>query len=178
MAPTLQLHHKTFQLFISAEEIAQKIKTLAGEITLQLAGKRPLFLVVLNGAFVFAADLLRALPFSAEVAFVQLQSYAGTTSTGTVKTVLGLPQALAGRHLVVVEDIVDTGRTLDYLLAEIALQMPAAVQVATFLFKPEALQFPAAKPHFTAFTIPNVFVVGYGLDYNGLGRNLPALYRE
>ena len=176
MQKVLQLHDKIFQPFLSAAAIAERIKFIADEMAPQLAGKRPLFLVVLKGAFVFAADLLRALPSESEVAFVQLHSYAGTSSTGTVKTVVGLPSALAGRHLVFVEDIVDTGRTLDYLLREAALQNPASVHIATFLFKPEALQFPTAKPHFAAFEIPNTFVVGYGLDYDNLGRNLPELW--
>ena len=170
------LHGKTFRPFIGPEQIAQRVEALAGEMATQLAGKNPLFIVVLKGAFVFAADLLRQLPLEAEVVFVQLHSYAGTASTGTVKKVVGLPNVLAGRHLVLVEDIVDTGRTLDYLLREAALQKPASVHIATFLFKPEALQFPTAAPHFVAFEIPTGFVVGYGLDYDGLGRNLPAVY--
>jgi hypoxanthine phosphoribosyltransferase len=175
MTTSIQIHDKTFRPFLSAEEIAGRIKALAAETAPQLAGKRPLFIVVLKGAFVFAADLLRQLPFEAEVAFVQLHSYAGTTSTGTVKTVVGLPNTLADRHVVLIEDIVDTGRTIDYLLREAALQKPASIHIATFLFKPAALQFPTATPHFVAFEIPNHFVVGYGLDYNGLGRNLPEL---
>ncbi len=176
VATSIRIHDKIFRPFRSAEEITRRIEILAGEIEPQFAGKRPLFLVVLNGAFMFAADLLRALSFEAEVAFVQLKSYAGTASTGSVKTVLGLPANLAGRHLIIVEDIVDTGRTLDFLQGEIALQSPASIKIATFLFKSEALQFPGSRPHFTAFEIPNQFVVGYGLDYNGLGRNLPALF--
>ncbi len=178
VATSIRIHDKTFHPFLSAEAITRRIEMLAGEMEPQFAGKRPLFLVVLNGAFMFAADLLRALSCEAEVAFVQLKSYAGTRSTGTVKTVLGLPANIAGRHLIIVEDIVDTGRTLNFLQGEIALQSPASVHIATFLFKSAALQFPAAKPHFVAFEIDNTFVVGYGLDYDGLGRNLPAVYRE
>ncbi|MCF8245775.1 MAG: hypoxanthine phosphoribosyltransferase [Saprospiraceae bacterium] len=169
-------HDLTFEPFISEAEIAAKVMALGSQIRQQYKGKRPLFVGVLNGAFVFAADLVRAASIECEVAFVRLASYEGTASSGQVSTVLGLDFEVKNRHIIVVEDIVDSGRTLHHFIAELQKLQPASVALAALLFKPEALQFPV-NIDYLGFEIPDKFVVGYGLDYNGLCRNLPSVYQ-
>jgi len=170
-------HDLSFEPFISEAEIAAKIAQLGLQIRQQYEGKRPLFLGVLNGAFVFAADLVRAADIECEVTFVRLASYEGTTSTGRVSTVLGLDFEVRNRHIIVVEDIVDSGRTLYHFMADLQKMGPASVSLAVLLHKPEALKHPV-KIDFLGFEIPDKFVVGYGLDYNGLCRNLPSIYQK
>jgi len=176
MAKHITAHDLTFEPFIGAAEIAERVATIGEEIRAQFEGKRPLFLSVLNGAFVFAADLIRAANIECEVAFVRLASYEGTASSGEVKTVLGLDVEVKNRHIIVVEDIVDSGRTLHHFMAKLLDLRPASVSLAALLFKPEALQLPV-KIDYLGFEIPNKFVVGYGLDYDGLCRNLPDIYQ-
>jgi hypoxanthine phosphoribosyltransferase len=163
----IQVHDKFFKPFIDRE--------LGAQISADYAGKKPLFIGVLNGSFVFVADLFRSLTIEAEISFVKLASYKGTSSTGNVITAIGLEEGLHGRDLIIAEDIVDTGKTLHGFLAELQKHGPASVRIATFLTKPDALQHPV-HADYVGFAIPNNCVLGYGLDYDGLGRNLPELY--
>lgn len=173
---SIQVHDKTFVPYISASAIAEKIKTIAGEIDNDYKGKRPLFIAVLNGSFIFAADLFRQLNIEAEISFIKLASYKGTTSTGNVITAIGLEESLHHRHVILLEDIIDTGKTLHEFLPQLQHHGPASIEIAALLTKPDALKFPV-HPKYSGFEIPNKFVVGYGLDYDGLGRNIPEIYQ-
>lgn len=176
MQKEITAHDLTFVPFIQKEKIAERIAELGRQITTDYEGKRPLFIGVLNGAFVFISDLVRECGLECEVEFVRLKSYSGTSSTGEIRTIFGMNVPVEGRHVIVVEDIVDSGRTLDYFLKDVLAKKPASVRLASLLLKPEALQFDI-KVDYLGFEIPNKFVVGYGLDYDGLCRNLPALYQ-
>jgi hypoxanthine phosphoribosyltransferase len=169
------VHDKTFKPYISREQINARIESLGAEISRDYEGKRPLIIAILNGSFIFAADLFRALSIEAEISFIKLASYKGTSSTGHVVTAIGMEEMLNDRHVIILEDIVDTGKTLFSFLPEILHRAPASLKIATFLSKPEALQH-EVRVDYVGFEIPNNFVVGYGLDYDGLGRNLPELY--
>ena len=171
----VQIHDKVFIPFILKETIKARIHTLAEQINEDYAGKNPLVIGILNGSFIFAADLFRELTIEAEISFIKLASYKGTSSTGHVVTAIGMEEDLHNRHVIIVEDIIDTGKTLSAFLPEIFHRQPASVKIATFLTKPEALQHDI-KADYVAFEIENKFVVGYGLDYDGHGRNLPDLY--
>jgi hypoxanthine phosphoribosyltransferase len=171
----IQIHDKFFVPFIDAGSISKRVQALAGKINMEYAGKNPLLIGILNGSFIFAADLFRGLMIEAEISFIKLVSYKGTSSTGNVITAIGLEENLHDRHIIIVEDIIDTGKTLHAFLPEIYLRNPASVKIATFLAKPSALKYDV-KADFNAFEIEAKFVVGYGLDYDGLGRNLPDLY--
>jgi hypoxanthine phosphoribosyltransferase len=171
----IQIHDKVFVPFISKERIVSRLGELAAQINADYEGKTPLVIGILNGSFVFAADLFRMLTIEAEISFIKLASYKGTSSTGNVVTAIGMEEALKGRHVIIVEDIIDTGKTLSSFLPEIHSRQAASVKIATFLSKPDALQYDV-KADYCAFEIDNKFVVGYGLDYDGLGRNIPELY--
>ena len=166
---------KTFTPFITADKIDERISEMAATINADYAGKRPLVIGVLNGSFMFAADLFRKLTIEAEISFIKLASYKGTTSTGNVVTAIGMEENLNGRHVIIVEDIIDTGKTLHAFMPEIYNRQPASVKIATFLSKPSALKYDV-KADYCAFEIENKFVLGYGMDYDGLGRNIPELY--
>ena len=166
---------KTFVPFISAEKISKRVSDLAEQINTDYAGKKPLVIGILNGSFVFAADLFRMLTIEAEISFIKLASYKGTSSTGNVVTAIGMEENLKDRHVIIVEDIIDTGKTLHAFMPEIMNRQPASVKIATFLSKPDALKFDV-KADYCAFEIENKFVLGYGMDYDGLGRNIPELY--
>lgn len=171
----LQLHDLRFVPFLSSEEIQQAIQKIARQVNRDLVGKTPVFLGVLNGAFLFAAELVRHYQGDCEVEFIKLKSYQGTTSTGKVKELIGVKD-LQGKSVVVVEDIVDTGNTLSEIIGILQRHEVAEYKIATLLYKPEAYQ----KTHpidYVGLEIPNKFVVGFGLDYNGLGRNLPEIYQ-
>lgn len=170
------LHDASFEPFISEEELNTAIAHVAGTIALKYADKDPLFVVVLNGAYHFAARLLNGLPIACGITFVKVASYHGTSSTGKVTGLIGLDQNVEGRHVVVVEDIVDTGNTLEHIMATLAPMRPASVAVATMLFKPDAYRKDIPVDHI-ALRIPDHFVVGSGLDHDGAGRNLPGVYR-
>ncbi len=172
----VQVLDRCFEPYIDAATIAARIVHLGKEIDADYEGLNPLFIGILNGSFIFAADLLRAISVPAEISFVKLASYKGTSSTGNVVTAIGLEENLSGRHIIIVEDIIDTGRTMHAFIPELLQRQPASVKIATFLSKPEALVYPDIQVHYTGFSIPNKFVVGYGLDYDGMGRNLPDLY--
>lgn len=165
----------TFVPYIRNEKIQDRIKELGKTITEETHGKRPLFLVVLNGAFPFASDLFRAVETDAEITFVRLKSYEGTATTGNVRQLMGLTEDLKGRDVIVVEDIVDTGNTIARLLDDLRKLEPASLKVATLLFKPESLQCDV-KPDYVGFSIPPKFIIGFGLDLDGLARNLPDIY--
>jgi hypoxanthine phosphoribosyltransferase len=162
---------------ITEEAIQDRVRALGQELTDRYRGKNPLFISILSGAFVFASDLIRAFDSHCEIGFVKLASYSGTRSSGDVQTVMGLDKDLKDRHLVVVEDIVDTGRTLHFFLEHLRAQSPASVSVVTFLRKPDAALFPVPVDQ-VGFDIEDKFVVGYGLDYDGLGRNLSGIWQR
>ena len=169
------VHNKTFRPMISAQAIADRVAVLGQQITTDYAGKKPLLLSILNGAFMFAADLSRAIDTDLELTFVKLSSYKGTATTGKVTTVLGLDTDLRGRHIIIVEDIIDTGNTLHNFFKELDKEEPASVEIAACFQKPEALEHPLSIKYL-GFEIPNHFIIGYGLDFDGLGRNLPDVY--
>ena len=171
----IKIKDKTFKTSISESEIRQRVKELAARISSDMEGMNPIFLVVLNGSFIFAADLLRELTIPCEVSFVKLASYEGTDSTGVVKEVIGLMTDLTDRNLVIVEDIVDTGRTMKQMLDSLGNHHPATVSICTLFVKPEKLVVPL-DIDYAAFSIPNDFIVGYGLDYDQQGRGLKEIY--
>ncbi len=172
---TIQIRDLSFVPLLSAAQIEMRVKEIGAALAEQYADSNPLFISILSGAFVFASDLIRAFPADCEIGFVKLSSYAGTHSSGSVQTVMGLEKDLQGRHLIVVEDIVDTGRTLHFFLDHLRQQNPASICTVTLLRKPDALQFPVPVDY-VGFDIDTRFVVGYGLDYDGLGRNIPGIY--
>lgn len=165
----------TFEPFIEREKIQARILELAREITEQYRGRRPLLVCVLNGAFPFAAELFLNIDTDAEISFIRLKSYEGTSSTGTVKEIMGLHDDIEGRPVILVEDIVDTGQTIKRLVDTVSAKNPAEVKIATLLFKPESLQCDV-KPDYVGFAIPPKFIIGFGLDLDGLARNLQDIY--
>ena len=171
----IKIHDKEFEISIPREEILKEVKRVADEINRDYAVKRPILLGVLNGCFMFAADLMRNLNIECEISFVKLSSYQGTTTTGVIREVLGLAESIAGRDVIVVEDIVDTGYTMQRMIESLGTREPASVQIASLFLKPARLKVPV-DVKYSAFTIPDRFIVGYGLDYDGLGRNLPDVY--
>lgn len=172
----IQVFDKTFEPYITVAQINEQLKKLATELNNDYAGKRPLFIAILNGSFMFASDLFKELTIEAEICFIKLASYKGTKSTGNVITSIGLDIPLTDRHVIIVEDIVDTGKTLNEFLPQLINQQPATLKIAALLHKPEALQYPI-KIDYLGFEVPNKFLLGYGLDYDGLGRNLKEIYR-
>lgn len=172
----IKIHDKNFEIFLSEETIQKRIKELAENINKDYKGKQPLFIAVLNGAFMFAADLFKNLEIEAEICFIKLISYQGTKSSGKVVTAIGLMDDVHGRDIILIEDIVDTGKTLNDFLPGLRHQQPASLKIAALLHKPDATEYPLTIDYL-AFTIPNKFVVGYGLDYDGLGRNLKEIYQ-
>lgn len=172
----VKIKDKEFALFIPETKILEQISRVAEEINRDLADKNPLFVCVLNGAFMFAADLMKRVNISSEISFVKLSSYKGTTSTGKLKELIGLQEDIEGRSIVIVEDIVDTGHTMVSVIEQLMQKKPADVRVATLLYKPNALKV-ELKLDYVAMEIPNDFILGYGLDYDGYGRNLPDIYK-
>ena len=173
---TIQVLDKTFEPYLKEAAIQEKITELAGQLNKDYAGKRPLFLSILNGSFLFTSDLFKQITIEAEVSFIKLASYKGTSSTGNVITAIGLDTNVKDRHIVILEDIIDTGKTLHHYLPQLDSMQPASVKIAVLLNKKEALQYPV-KVDYACFDIPNKFVVGYGLDYDGLGRNSKDIYQ-
>lgn len=173
---TIQVHDKQFVPYLTAEKIQQRILELSQQISVDYAHTKPLFIAILNGSFMFAADLFRQVTVDAEISFIKVASYKGMRSTGNVVTSIGLEQDIYGRHLIIVEDIVDTGKTLHNFLPTLQHQQPASLKIVTLLHKPEATEYPLTLDY-VGFSIPNKFVVGYGLDYDGLGRNYNAIYQ-
>lgn len=177
METNISVHQKEFELFLAEETIAKRIRLMAIQLNLDYENRNPLFIGVLNGSFLFLADLMKEIDLACETEFIKIASYHGTNSTGSVKDALGMPQNLKGRDIVIVEDIIDSGLTMKYILSKIYEQEPASVSVCSLLFKPEALKEEIKELVYVGFEIPNDFVVGYGLDYDGLGRNLNHIYR-
>ena len=172
----IKLHDKTFNTYLSEQEIQEKVKGIADQLNLDYKDKRPLFIAILNGSFMFAADLFKYLTIDAEISFIKLASYKGMKSSGNVITAIGLEMDLYGREVVIVEDIVDTGKTLHQFLPKLDHQQPKSLKIAALLHKPEATQY-QLKIDYLGFSIPNKFVVGYGLDFDGLGRNYKEIYQ-
>ena len=173
---TVRIHDKTFIPYLPEAEILSKIKDLARQLDKDYEGKRPLFIAILNGSFMFSSDLFKELTIEAEICFIKLASYKGTKSTGHVITAIGLDTDITGRDVVILEDIIDTGKTINEFLPQLNNQHPASLKIAVLLHKPEASVFPVSIDY-CCFSIPNKFVLGYGLDYDGLGRNLRQLYQ-
>jgi len=173
---TIQVLDKTFEPYLKEAAIQEKITELAGTLNQDYAGKRPLFLSVLNGSFLFTADLFKQITIEAEVSFIKLASYKGTSSTGNVITAIGLDINVKDRHIIILEDIIDTGKTLHHYLPQLENMQPASVKIAVLLNKKDALLYPV-QIDYACFEIPNKFVVGYGLDYDGLGRNSRDIYQ-
>lgn len=172
---TIQVHDKVFAPSIPAAEIMQQVRKVAQQINRDFEGQSPLFLVVLNGAFIFAADLMREVTVPAEVSFVKLASYEGTSSTGTVREVIGLNTDITGRPVIIVEDIVESGITMAHMIETLKKQNPKSIDICALLVKPEKLEV-KLDIRYVAMEIPNDFILGYGLDYNGLGRGLKDIY--
>ena len=171
----VKIKDKTFETSISAEEIAKRVKELGQQLSKDFEGKNPLFLAVLNGSFIFAADLMREITIPCEISFVKLASYQGTTSTGKIKEVIGINEDLSGRTVVIVEDIVESGLTMKRMIETLGTRNPASVHICTLFVKKEKLQVDL-DIEYAAFSIPNAFIVGYGLDYDQQGRQLKEVY--
>lgn len=173
----IQIVDKTFETFLSAEKIQDEIQSVANRINTDYAGKEVVFIAVLNGSFMFASDLFKRITLDCEISFVKVSSYKGTTtSSGRVDELIGLNTNIEGKNVIILEDIVDTGITIDKIFTLLRAHQPTSVKIATLLYKPDAFKGKNA-PHYVGFLIPNFFVVGFGLDYNEKGRNLDAIYK-
>jgi hypoxanthine phosphoribosyltransferase len=172
----IKVHDKSFEIYLSEEVISKRIREISAQISTDYAGRRPLFIAILNGSFMFAADLFKQLDIEAELCFIKLASYKGMKSSGNVVTSIGLEDDLFGKEVIIVEDIVDTGKTLHNFLPKLLHQQPKSLKIATLLHKSEATKYPL-QLDYVGFDIPDKFVVGYGLDYDGLGRNLKEIYQ-
>ena len=172
----IKVHDKEFIPYLSSSDIEKQVQRVADEINRDYAGKKPLFIAILNGAFVFAADLFKHITIEAEICFIKIASYKGVKSTGKVVTAIGLDVDLYGRDIIIVEDIVYTGKTLSQFLPQLEHHHPTSLKVASLLHKPSATVH-SIKIDYLGFTIPDKFVVGYGLDYDGLGRNIKEIYQ-
>ncbi len=173
---TIKIHDKTFEVFIEEKEILDKVKEMGGQIEKEHRGKDILFISILNGSFVFTADLLRDINMDVKLSFLKLSSYEGDRSSGSVRRLIGLDEELDGKTVIVVEDIIDTGCTLDGIIEDLQVKGPDDIKIASLLIKPEAYKG-SHSIDYTGFEIPNDFVIGYGLDFDGLGRNLRSVYR-
>lgn len=172
---TVKLHDKMFRTSYTEEEILKRVKIIADRINKDMAGKNPLFLAVLNGSFIFAADLMRMITIPCEISFVKLASYQGTMSTGKIKEVFGINEDISGRTVIILEDIVESGFTIKRMIDSLGTRNPASVHICTLLLKPDKLQV-NLDIEYAAMSIPNDFIVGYGLDYDRQGRNLRDIY--
>lgn len=176
MKNTIQVKDKTFAPFITADVIDKAVKEVAEKINKDMAGKNPLFLVVLNGAFMFASDLVKYVEGDCEISFVKLSSYSGTKSTHIVRELIGLDENVKGRNIIIVEDIIDTGITMAEVINKLGHLEAKEVKIATMLFKPDAFQ-KSYHVDYIGLEIPNDFIIGYGLDYDGYARNLKDIYK-
>lgn len=172
----IKIHDKTFRIFLTEPELRKRIAEMGSSIKARFENKNPLFIVILNGAFMFASDLLKAVNIPCEIAFIRVSSYRGMESSGDLKESLDLQEDLRNRHVIVVEDIVDSGQTMAKLLDDFQAEQPASLSVASLLVKPEQMKT-QVQIDFTGFEIPELFVVGYGLDYDGQGRYLKDIYQ-
>ena len=171
----IQVLDKKFEPYLTAAQIDVQVQRLASEINMDYAGKKPLFIAILNGSFMFASDLFKALTIECEICFIKLASYKGTKSTGQVITSIGLDATLTDREVIILEDIVDTGKTLNEFLPQLVNQQPSSLKIVALLHKPEATTHPL-KIDYLGFEVPNKFLLGYGLDYDGYARNLKEIY--
>lgn len=171
----MKIKDKNFLILLKEAEIKKRIKELGAEISQDYSGRQPLFISVLNGAFIFAADLVRDIKLASTVSFIKLSTYDHTASTGKIKELIGINEKLFKKDIIIIEDIVDSGFTLSYLMEHIAELGPASLEVAALLIKPESLKVDL-NIKYKGFNIPKNFVVGYGLDYDGYGRNLKDIY--
>ena len=176
MANEIKVHGKSFIPYITEKEILERVRELAANIDRDYTDKRPLFIAILNGSFMFASDLFKYISIEAEICFIKLASYKGTKSTGQVITAIGLDTDITGRHVVVIEDIIDTGKTMNEFLPQLRNLQPASLKLATLLHKPEATQYPT-EIHYLGIQVPKKFLLGYGMDYDGLGRNIREIYQ-
>ena len=173
---TVKVHDKQFEVYLPEAVILERVKAIAEQISRDYAGRKPLFIAILNGSFMFASDLFKQLRIEAELCFIKLASYKGMKSSGNVVTSIGLDDDLFGKEVIIVEDIVDTGKTLHHFLPKLLHQQPKSLKIATLLHKSAATTYPL-ELNYVGFDIPDKFVVGYGLDYDGLGRNLKEIYQ-
>jgi len=176
MMPTIRIHDKEFEVYLSEAVILERVKAMADAINNDYRSKRPLFIAILNGSFMFASDLFKYLTIDTEISFIKLASYKGMKSTGNVITSIGLDVDLHNKDIIILEDIVDTGRTLYNFLPKLKDHHPTSLKIAVLLHKPEATKFPL-EIDYLGFSIPDKFVIGYGLDYDGVGRNLREIYQ-
>jgi hypoxanthine phosphoribosyltransferase len=173
---SIKVHDKTFDIYISEADIQERVKNIGEAINKEYIGRRPLFIAILNGSFMFAGDLFKHLTIDTEISFIKLASYKGMKSSGNVVTSIGLDVDLFGKDVIIIEDIVDTGKTLYDFIPKLKHQQPSSLKIVALLHKPEATKFPLVLDYI-GFSIPDKFVVGYGLDYDGLGRNLREIYQ-
>ena len=172
----IQVLDKSFEIFITSEEIQREVRSLANQINEDFKNEEVVFIAVLNGSFMFAADLMKSVSLSSEISFVKMSSYHGTESSGRVDELIGLSNDVKGKTVVIVEDIVDSGVTMDKMIALLEMESPKDLKICTLLYKPDAFKG-RKEPDYVGFSIPNAFVVGYGLDYDEKGRNLDAIYQ-
>lgn len=175
MADKITLNDKVFRVMISAEQIDAAVDRVAASLNERYAGRTPIFLGVLSGSFLFLSDLVRKTTFNSQLSFVKISSYEGTESTGKVKQQLGVDFDIEGRDIIIVEDIIETGHSMNYLLDHLRRRNPASIAICTLFFKPDKFLY-EYKVDYVALSIGNEFIVGYGLDYNQLGRNLKDIY--
>lgn len=172
----IKIHDKEFTIYLSEEQLQTRIREIAEEINRDYAGKKVYFIAILNGSFMFAADIFKYLTIESEICFIKLASYKGLKSTGDITTSIGLDEDLHQKHVIILEDIIDTGKTMHFFLPNLIHQQPASLKLAALLHKAEMTQY-EIPIDYTGFVIPNRFVVGYGLDYDGLGRNYKDIYQ-
>lgn len=172
----IAIEDKSFEVFIQEEELLKEISSLAEMINTDYRDKEVIFIAILNGAFMFASDLMKNITLKCEISFVKVSSYKGTVTTGRVDELIGLSTQIKNKHVIILEDIVDTGITIDKIKTLMNVEKPASIKVCTLLFKPDAF-LGKIEPEMVGFSIPNKFVVGYGLDYNEKGRNLREIYQ-
>ena len=172
----IKILDKEFEEFIPEEEITRAVDRIAEELNHDLKGEKVIFMGILNGCFLFAADLIRKITFESQVSFVKLASYEGTSTSGAVEQLIGINEDITNHTVVILEDIIDTGITMEYILKQLSEKRAGKIRVAALLLKPDALQRDIPV-HYVGIKVPNKFMIGYGLDYSGLGRNLPSIYK-
>jgi hypoxanthine phosphoribosyltransferase len=176
MKPRVTIKDKTFELSIPEEKILEAVDKCAKEINADYAGKNPIFVIVLGGAFIFGADLVRRITIPCQIAFVKFASYEGTSTTNVIKEQLPASEDFTGRHIIIVEDIVETGKSMEFLKKRLEPIKPASIEICALSFKPEKCEIPDLKIKYVGMQLPEAFIVGYGLDYNSFGRNLKDIY--
>lgn len=172
----IQVLDKNFEEFITRDEIQMEVESLAEQISIDFTGKEVVFIAVLNGSFMFASDLMKSISIESEISFIKMSSYLGTSTTGTVNELIGLNNDLTGKSVIILEDIIDTGITIDQIMVLLKMEGAKEVKICSLLYKPTAFKG-THKPDYIGFSISNSFVVGYGLDYNEKGRNLDSIFK-